>query len=1030
MLNSIVAFSLRRRIVVMALAAALMGYGIFSLEHARFDVFPEFAPPRVQILTEAPGLAAEQVELLVTQPIENAIAAVPEIEQMRSNSMQGVSAVNVVFRPDTQIYLARQLVGERLSTVAGRLPAGVGSPTMTPLTSSTNVVLEVGVSSAARSLIDLRTVADWTVRPRLLSVPGVAAVTIWGGGIKQFQVQYSPERLAQYKLALGDVLEAARRATGLRGAGLVDTPNQRLILQSQGQALTASQIGSTVVVYRGGAAVTLGQITTVTESQAPPISAASISAQPAVVMVVSEQYGANTLEVTDSVEHALDELRPVLGQQGIQLRSDLFRPANFIQTALHNIRTSLLIGAILVALVLVLLLFNFRTAAISCAAIPVSLLAAVTALERLGYTLNIMTLGGLAIAIGEVVDDAVIDVENILRRLRENRGTEHPRPAIRVVFDASIEVRGAVVYATFAVTLVFFPILAMSGLAGRIFAPLGIAYIFAILASLGVALTLTPALSLMWLQGGRFREEEPPPVRWLKRGYIVLLRQVQRHGRIAASAVLLITAFALSLLPSLRESFIPKLQEGHFIVHMAAVPGTSLDQSLRIGSLVYREISRIPLVHAVSQRAGRAEGSEDILSIENSEIGVELKQIAGKQNELIEPRIREALGGIVGADFSVNTFLTERIEETVSGYTAPVVINLFGPDLEALDRESREVARELSAVPGVTGMHLQSPPGTPQLTLRLRPAELLHWGFDPVTVLDAIQTAFSGEPVGQVFQGNRVFDVVVVVRPEDRRTRDIGSLTLRNPAGDYVPLSQLADISEESGRSVIQHQGGRRVETITCDVSGRTVSSFVSEARDRIASHVKFPAGTYAEFTGTAAEAARARQQLLLNSILAGLGIVLLLSIVTMNYRNLLLVLLNLPMAIIGGIFAVVLAGGVLSLGAQIAFVTLFGITLRNSIMLISHYEHLVDREGMEWSLEAAVRGASERLLPILMTATVTALGLLPLAVGSGAPGREIEGPMAIVILGGLLTSTTLNLLVLPVLALRYGRFQRRRPEL
>jgi CzcA family heavy metal efflux pump len=1031
LLSAIVGFSLRHRGVAIALAIALVAYGIFRLRRAKYDVFPGFAPPLVSILTEAPGLSAEQVELLVTLPIEYAVNGVEGVQSLRSMSTQGVSSISVVFRPGSAIYLDRQLVAERLARVAGQLPQGVSAPEMTPLTSSTNVVLVAGLSSKRQSLMTLRTIADWTVRPRLLSVPGVAKVPIWGGEVKQFQVQLGRQRLVQYDLTVDDILAVAHRATGVRGAGFIDTPNQRLILQSAGEPLTAAQLAGVVVVHRNGANVTLGDVARVKEAAAPAIGAAAVMGQPAVALVVSEQYGANTLEVTGRVERALEELQPGLARQGIDLHMDLFRPANFIDTALHNIRSSLVIGAVLVVAVLVLFLFNFRTAAISCTAIPVSLLTAVTVLDRLGFTLNIMTLGGLAIAIGEVVDDAVIDVENILRRLRENRHSADPRPAIRVIFDASIEVRSAVVYATFAVALVFIPILTMSGVAGRIFAPLGMAYIFSILASLLVALTLTPALSLVFLGRGRFQQKEPPLARWLKRGYRSLLLGVGRFPHLMIAAVVVTAGLGLALLPSFHESFLPQLKEGHFIVHMRPIPGTSLSEALRMGRHVTELLERIPFVRMISQRAGRAVGSEDILATQNSEIEVDLKHVTARESELAEPDIRKAIAEVPGPSFVVNTFLAERIEETVSGYTASVVVNVFGQNLDVLDRKAREVERILAGVRGAAGLQLLSPPGTPQVTVQLRPADLLRWGFDPITVLDGIQTAFGGKTVGQVYQGNRVFDVAVILGSRDRASvADIRALALRSPSGDYVPLWQLADIRVVSGRSIIQHEGGRRVETITCDVTGRTSSSFVREARSRILSGVKFPPGTYVEFTGTAAAAARSRNDLLLHSLLAGLGIVVLLSIVMRNYRNLILVLLNLPFALLGGVLAVYVTGSVLSLGSLVAFVTLFGITLRNSIMLVSHFEHLVEAEGMSWGLDAAMRGASERLLPILMTATVTGLGLLPLALGSGAPGREIEGPMAIVILGGLFTSTALNLLVLPTLALRYGSFEATRPEL
>ncbi|MGE5174110.1 MAG: efflux RND transporter permease subunit [Betaproteobacteria bacterium] len=1026
MLTAIVQFSLRFRGVIIALAFILAGYGLYSLSRAKYDVFPEFAPPQVVIQTEAPGLAPEQVEVLVSQPIENAVNGIAGIESLRSGSVQGLSFITITFRPDTDIYLDRQMVAERLTTLAGQLPREAQAPVMTPLTSSTSIVQVVGLTSERLSLMALRTIADWTVKQRLLAVPGVAKVAVFGGEMKQFQIRFRPERLVYYGLALEDVLAAARRATGVRGAGFIDNGNQRIVIQTQAQSLTAPELARTALIRGSGAdvsvSVTLGDVADVAEAPEPPIGAAAIMGQPGVVFMISAQYGANTLEVTKKIDQALEELGPALKAQGAVIHSDLFRPANFIETATGNMRSSLLIGAALVIMILALFLFNLRTAAISAAAIPLSLLAAVTVMERLGMSLNTMTLGGLAIAVGIVVDDAIIDVENILRRLRENRALQDPRPAIQVVLDASIEVRHAVAYASLAVALVFVPVLTMSGLAGRLFAPLGIAFILATLASLLVALTVTPALCLALLRGREFRE--PPLVHWLQARYSVLLQGLFRRPRMLMTGAAFLVAAGIAVVPFFSGSFLPELKEGHFIVHMSAVPGTSLTESLQIGRRVAAELLKIPSVRSVAQRAGRAERADDILGTQDSEFEVDLKPLKGEEAEFAEAEIRRVLSPFVGVDFSVNTFLTERVEETLSGYTAAVVINVFGNDLDILDKKAREVARVLSTIAGTVDLRIQSPAGTPQLSVRLKKERLDYWGFDPLTVLDAVRTAYEGNVVGQVYEGNRVFGVSVILDPRERRTiGEVGDLPLRNPAGMNVRLRELAEIRETSGRYVVLHEGARRVQTVTCSVTGRSISSFTAESKKRIASAVALPEGSYLEFTGTAAAQVRSTQELTIHSVLAGIGIVLLLSIVTGSGRNLLLILSNLPFALVGGALAVFGSGGAVSLGSMVGFVTLFGITLRNSIMMVSHYEHLVTVEGLTWGPEAAERGARERLAPILMTALVTALGLLPLALGSGAPGREIEGPMAVVILGGLLTSTALNLLVLPTLALQWGEF-------
>jgi CzcA family heavy metal efflux pump len=1018
-LTEIIRFSLQHRGTIIALSALLLFYGLYTLRSAKYDVFPEFVPPEVTIRVEAPGFSPEQVEELVTRPVEYAIMGVQGIESLLSSSIQGLSAITVKFRAGTDVYLARQMVGESMATLAGQLPQGV-VPFMTPLTSSTAAVLQLGLASDKRSLMEIRTVADWTVKPRLLAASGVAQVQVFGGEVKQLQVQMHPERLTRYDLSMDDLLAVARKATGIRGAGFIDTENQRIILQSEGQSTLPDQLARAVLLHRNGAHITLGDVANVAEAPEPPVGEGAVNGRPGVVVLVSAQYGANTLEVTRSLDQAIRELRPALDKEGIILYPDLFRPADFIHTAIYNVVSALQIGAILVVIILLLFLFNYRTAAISFTAIPLSLITAITLLVHLGFTLNTMVLSGLAIAIGEVVDDAVIDVENIFRRLRENRHLKNPRGILRVALEASIEVRSAVVFATFSVLLIFIPILTLPGLAGRLFAPLGIAYILAVLASLVVALTVTPVLSLLLLGRQDLPEKDPPVVRWSKGRYQRLLLGAEKHPRWVVGSTICLVAVGLVILPFLHSEFLPQLREADFIVHMTAVPGTSLEESQRLGSRVTFELLKIPSVRVVSQKAGRAKEGSSTRGTNMSEIDANLKPPA-----VFSPsEVRKVLAQFPGLEFAVKTFLTERIDETISGYTASVVINLFGNDLNVLDQKGQEIARTLRKVPGAVDIQVQSVPGTPQITIRLRKEALAHWGFDPVAVLDVIRTAYQGSIVGQVYEGNRVFDVSVMLNPQDRKAVSIiGRLPMRNSTGTCISLRELADIYETSGRYVILHNGARRVQTVTCNVEGRSSSSFVADAKRQIRSAVSLPAGTYIEFTGTAEAEARSRRDLLVRSSLASVGIILLLSMVVGHYRNVLLILLNLPFALVGGVLAVLASGGLISLGAMVGFVTVFGITLRSSIMMFSHYEHLVSVEGMRWGPEAARRGASERLAPILMTALVTAFGLLPLAIGSKSAGREIEGPMAIVILGGLITSTALNLLVLPTLALRYGRF-------
>jgi CzcA family heavy metal efflux pump len=1024
MLSAIIRFSIRFRGIVIALSCLMVGYGIYSLFAARLDVFPEFAPARATVQTEAPGLSAEQVEVLVTQPIESALGGTLGLAAMKSKSLQGLSLVTLTFDDKTDILSARQLANERLTTLAATLPRGVNAPGLLPLTSSTGIAMVMGVTSATRSTMELHDLAQWTLKPQLMGLPGVADVIVFGGDVRQWQIQVDPQRLEQHGLALQDVVEAARRSTGVRAAGFLEGSNQRIVINTVGQAQSEDQLAQAPIVARSGGVVRIGDVAKVQVAPAAALGAASINGQPGVMLLVESQYGADPMRVTESVERKLEVLKPVLAAQKVTLHPDIFRPANFTIAAIGHLRTALLIGGVLVIAVLFLFLLNVRVAFISATAIPLSLLIGVIVLHRFGVSLNTMTIGGLAIALGEVVDDAIVDVENIFRRLRENQALAQPAPAARVVMAAALEVRSAVVYATFIVALVFLPLLTLSGVAGKLFAPLGIAYILAVLASLGVALTLTPALAFIFLGKGALPEQDSRLVRGMKARYVRWLAVVQDRSRVVLAVVVALCLAAAATVPFLSASFIPELKEGHYLIHMALAPGTSLPESMRVGALISSALTRLPGVRVVAQRAGRAGDVVDPVGVNVSEFEVDLKSMSGKAQEVALADIRKTLDGFTGIASSVNTFLTERIDETISGATAPVIVNVYGDDLDILDGKAREVMRALAAVPGAVGVSLQAPPGTPQLVVRLRQDQLARYGFAAASVLDTIQGAFGGVDVAQIYQGSRVQDVTVILDPASRRSPgQVGALRIRNMQGQEIALDQLADITESAGRSQIEHKGGQRVATVTCGVRGRAVGDFVKDAQARIARQVVMPQGGYMEFAGEAQERARAQQDLLVNSALAGAGIVLLLLLALRGMRPTALVLLNLPFALVGGVATVLFVGGGLSLGSMIGFVTLFGITLRNSIMLISHYQHLVEHEGMVWGPEAALRGASERLLPILMTATVTALGLLPLALLTGEPGNEIEGPMAIVILGGLVTSTALNLLALPTLALRFGRF-------
>lgn len=1031
MMSAIVRFAIRFYGVILGLALLVVAYGLYGLTHANLDVFPEFSPTQVVIQTESPGLSAELVEVLVSQPIETSLAGTNGIESMRSQSIPGLSVVTLIFEEGTDIYRNRQVVAERLATLAGRLPDGI-TPNITPLTSSASTVLGIGLTSNTRTLMELRTLVDWTLTPHLLAVPGVADVNVFGGDVRQLQIQVEPDKLIQYGISLQEVADAAGRATGVRGAGYIENNNQRIVINSEGQTLTPSRLAQMPLLHRDGHTLRLGDVGTVREGTAPAISAASIDGQPGVYLSLQGQLGANTKAVTEAAEKALREIEPMLTAENITLHAGLFRPANFIETAVSGVKTDILIGSALVVMVLFFFLFNVRTAFISATAIPLSLLSAILVLGYFGIGLNIMVLGGLAIALGEVVDDAIIDTENIFRRLRENRLLPQPLPTHRVVFNASMEVRSSVVYATLIIAMVFVPLLTLSGVAGKLFAPLGFAYISAIMASLVVALTLTPALCYVLLPHASLETADPPLIRIIKRGYTRLLRRIERHYKTTLGIVFLLVALGLGMLPLFKSQFIPNLHEGHYILHMTAVPGTSAQESLRLGERVAGALGDIKGVQSVAQWVGRAPNGADTFGTHYSEFEVEIGTGSGKEQSRILEEIRATLSGgasgdsFPGVNFAINTFLTERIEETISGYTAAMVVNIHGQDLDALDRDARAVAETLAGIPGATDIQLQSPPGTPQLLIRLRPERLALWGMQTLDVLDSIRAAYEGIEVAQSYEGNRIVNVAVVLAPHARgNIGQVAELPLKNPEGKLLRLRDIADISQENGRSKILHLGAKRIQTVTCNVIGRDIESFAADVRQRLRNDIRFAPGNYPTYTGEAEAQAKSREDLIVHSLVAGAGVFLMLYIAFGRLRNLLLTFANLPFALIGGVLAALFTGGWITLGSLVGFVTLFGITLRNSIMLVSHFQHLVDEEGMTWGLETAIRGASERLPSILMTALVTGLGLLPLALGSGEPGREIEGPMATIIVGGLVTSTILNLLILPTIMLHFGRFER-----
>ncbi|MGZ8153252.1 MAG: efflux RND transporter permease subunit [Methylovulum sp.] len=1027
MLAALVRISIRFFGIVIALAVLILLYGGYRFTTAGLDIFPEFSPKRVIIQTESPGLSAEQVEVLVTKQIESSISGLVGLESARSESIQGLSIITATFTENSDIYRNRQLVSERLASLTTQLPFGI-TPVAIPLSSSSATVLTIGLSSDNKDLMALRSLVDWTIAPRLLSTPGVADVNVFGGEIAQLQIQVNPMQLRRFNLTLDDIIQAASQAANNQGSGFIENTNQRFSLQVTGHPASPEQFAKTIIPGPGSEnrrSITLGEVANIDYAPEPPIGAAQIMGKPGIVIMVIGQYDANTLTVSRQVEQTLKAFEPVFSNEGITFYSHLFRPADYIERSLENLSEHLLIGCLFVLIILYLFLFNFRTALISALAIPVSLLGAVILLLETGSNLNIMVLGGLTIALGEVVDDAIIDTENIFRRLRENQSLAKPQSVSSVVYNASLEVRSSVVYASFIVALVFVPLLTLNGVAGRLFAPLGYSYILAILVSLLVALTLTPALCYLLLNKAANDNIDPPLVRFLKPFYKTVLEIVYRRFNWAMIISLLACLSGLLAFSGLNSQFLPELREGHYIVHTSSIPGTSLQESLRIGSKLTEQLLDIKGVQSVSQWAGRAERGADTYGSHYSEYEVRLEPLSGKEQQQIKDQIRGILSGFPGILFEANTFLTERVDETISGYTSPVAVNIYGNDLNELDNKAKQVAQIMRNIEGAADVQLRSLPTTPLLQIHLNLDQLSIWGVSPGQVMNTLQTAYETRIVGKNLQGNKIINIAVALAPELRQQAEsVAQLPIRTQDGGLIKLEQIAEIRHGASRYNILHQGSQRLQTITCNVIDRDLDAFMQELKKRVLADVIFSADSYPEFTGAAIEQAEARNSLILHSLLAGSGVLMLIYIAIGNIRQVLLTLVNLPFALVGGVAAVLLTNGTLSVGSIVGFVTLFGITVRNSIMLLSHYRYLIETEGKDWNLETAIQGAQERLPSILMTALVTALAMFPIAFNSDNPGREIMGPMAAIIIGGLVSSTLLNLLLLPAMLLRYGRFK------
>ena len=1020
MLNKIIQWSIKNRLIVAIAACGLLVYGGIIAMRAPLDVFPDLTAPTVTILTESHGMAPEEVEALVSLPIEASMNGTAGVFRVRSNSAAGISIVFVDFNFGTDIYRARQLVTEKLGQV--RLPAGIRPPVLGPISSTMGEIMLISMTSKTTSSMELRSLADWVIRPRLLGVPGVAQVMIIGGDTKQYQVLVDPAKLRDYGLTLKEVRDAVGGANVNASGGFMERPDLEYFVRARGRVNTLDDLANSVVAVRNTTPILVKNVADVRIGPAIKRGDGSFNMHSDVVATIQKQPNANTLEVTAQIEAALAGLKSTLPDD-VTIDTKAFQQAAFIDRAIENVKQALLEGGLLVTVVLFLFLWNFRTTFISLTAIPLSLVTAVIMMTYFGISINTMTLGGLAIAIGELVDDAIIDVENVFRRLRQNAQSGMAESPASVIFKASSEIRSSIVFATLIIILVFMPLLNLGGFEGRMFAPLAFAYIASVAASLLVALTVTPALCYYLLGRSRLLREtgDSALVRLLKRYYSKTLEwTLQRPAPIVAVSVLLL-AVSIMLFPLMGREFLPPFNEGALNINESLPPGTSLQESNRIGRIVEETLHRTPEVVSTTRRTGRAELDEHAAGVNASEIEVVTKQLDRPQAAIME-EVRQNLSQIPGITSEVGQPMSHRMDHLLSGTRAQIAIKLFGPDLVTLRNKAEDIRKVMETVPGVVDLMVEPQVGVPQLQINMNRKQAAAVGLRAENLAETVDTAFNGEAVSQVLENQRTFDLVVRFNDAARQSAEaIASTLIDTPIGAKVPINQVASVQVDQGPNTINRENVQRRIIIQSNVAGRDLGSVINEIRQKIARDVALPEGYFVQYGGQFEAQEEAARKITVMSVVAIAGIFLLLYLALGSGRLALLVMANLPLALIGGVIMVFVSGGTLSVASLVGFITLFGIATRNGIMLITHYQHLAAEESVPFR-QSIIQGSLERLSPILMTALVTGVGLVPLALGVGQPGKEIQQPMAVVILGGIVTSTFLNMIVIPPLYFRYGR--------
>jgi CzcA family heavy metal efflux pump len=1032
MMRWVVGSSLKFRYLVVTLAAALVFLGVGQLGQLPVDVFPEFAPPKIEVQVPCLGLSASEVEALVTTPLEDTLNGLPGLDVLRSKSVEQLSQIQLIFDRGTDLINARQLVAERLATVTPTLPTWASPPVMLQPLSATSRVMKIGLSSKRLSTIDMSMISYWTIRARLLRVPGVANVTIYGERIKMLQVQADPDRLKQHQVSLDKVMNTTADAldAGLLrfsdGAvigtgGFVDTPNQRLAIRHKLPIITPDDLAQVPIEQRGGKQLVLSDVADVVEGTWPLIGDAVINDGPGLMLIVEKLPWGNTLDVTRGVEAALQQLRP--GLPGIQIDTTIFRPATFVETAIENLSRALLLGSLLVILILIAFLYDWRAAVISAVAIPLSLLAAGFVLYLRGATINTMILAGLVISVGVVVDDAIIDVENIVRRLRLYRiqtGDRGLASTSRIVLNSSLEVRKAIVYATLIDVVAVAPVFFMEGLTGAFFQPLALSYALAVLASMLVALTVTPALSLILLHRASLERRQSPLVGWLQRGYVAALGRIIRSPRPALAAVAVILLLGIAVVPRLGQSLLPDFKERDFLMHWVTAPGTSHPEEVRITTAASKELRAIPGVRNFGAHIGQALLADEPYGVDFGENWISIDP--NVDYDKTRGAVQEVVDGYPGLRRDVQTYLKERIREVLTGASEAITIRISGPDLHVLQDKAEEVRQAIAGVDGTVEEIVELHKNIPQVDIKVDLAKAQAYGIKPGDVRRAATTLMAGEEVGDIFRDGKAYDIQVWSKPEVRNSlSDIRNLPIDTPDGGHVLLAEVAEVTIKPTPNAIERESNTRKIDVGANVSGRALGAVVGDVQDRL-EQVQFPLGYSYDLIGELAERHAADQRLRNYGLLAAVGVLLLLVLAFRSWRLGLMAFLALPMALVGGLLGAYLSGGIISLGSLVGFFTVLGIVARNGIMLITHCQHLEREEGEPFGPALVLRGAKERLAPILMTALATGLALVPLVASGEIPGAEIEYPMAIVILGGLVTATLLNLFIIPALYLRFGR--------